>query len=1314
MTSHHQSHTGIRIVLILVFCVLASVRAQNMASRATSLLGASGIKGGLLVHVGCGNGQLAAALRQGSQYLVHGLERSPEPIAAGRSRLFSAGTYGPVSLDVWDGNRLPYTDGLINLLVVSDPSFRDRAEMLRVLAPRGVALVCPPNAPEAPAERWERVVKPLPDNTDEWTHYLHSASNNAVAQDEVVGPPKHLQWLGSPRWSRHHDNMASVSALVSAQGRIIYVLDEGSTASVLLPSDWKLVARDAYNGTILWKRNIAHWHTRLWPLKSGPAYLPRRLVANNDVVYVTLGLDAPLTALDAPTGETLRTYQGTELTDEILHHNGVLYLVQNAESAGRDGVKANVNAVGDIRKEARSRGWGEEKRFVMAVRASSGEVLWKQETTVLPITLAANDRLVCFHDGSKLVALAPSSGKQLWSSQPVARSRKLQSFFAPTLVLHDNVVLFSGGSVKPNSNGGGNNTMIALSATTGKKLWEAPHPHSGYKSPEDIFVVDGLVWFGATVSGGVDGVHRGYDPVTGELKREFAPDVETYWFHHRCHRGKATEKYLLTSRTGIEFLDVRKQTWDINHWIRGGCLYGIMPANGMIYTPPHDCACYSESKQFGFNAVRAASPSLDVPATLNEEQRLQRGPAYGWERAADTAADWPTFRAGNNRFGTTAAKVETALKEAWKTKLAGKLSAVTVAQGKLYVASVDMHTVHCLDGATGKAVWRFTAGGRVDSPPTFHRGLLLFGSADGFVYALRNTDGELVWRYRAAPTERRIMSFEQLESTWPVHGSVLVENNALYCVAGRSMFLDAGMRWLKLNPLTGKKLAEIVLDDRDPEDPDQDLHAHVKTLNMPVALSDILASDGKSIFMRSQRFDHAGKRYRVAPLSADMTRQGMAQASGPPHLFSSNGFLDGTWFHRSYWTYGSVYSSGWYGYHEGGKFAPAGRILSVDGTSVYGFGRKPQYYRWTTQLEYHLFKSSRKLPEPKLPTDKKQLTKGFVSVAKSDSENPAGKALTLSAWVKAKGDGVIAARGGPYQGFALYLNESKPVFALRRDKQLYEAAAETPLANTWTHVAGILAKDGTITLYVNGSKQAQEKAPGVLSANPAQAMEIGADDGGNVGNYTSPAVLNGALDDVRLYLRALAPDEVAAFAKADTPPTAEDETLVLYHIYDAGKAQDQSDHGNDGVIGGGINSVKGKYGNAIELGGKGKATRRRRPKRGIYSVTHDWSVSIPILVRGLVLTGDALFVAGPPDVLDEEEAMKRFAEPEIQELLKSQEAAMTGAQGGRLLAVSKADGAVISQIELDTFPVWDGLCATQGRLYMSALDGTVRCFSAKQ
>ena len=45
-------------------------------------------------------------------------------------------------------------------------------------------------------------------------------------------------------------------------------------------------------------------------------------------------------------------------------------------------------------------------------------------------------------------------------------------------------------------------------------------------------------------------------------------------------------------------------------------------------------------------------------------------------------------------------------------------------------------------------------------------------------------------------------AYEQIESAWPVSGSVLMEQDTVYCAAGRSAFLDGGLRLLRLDPQT--------------------------------------------------------------------------------------------------------------------------------------------------------------------------------------------------------------------------------------------------------------------------------------------------------------------------------------------------------------------------------------------------------------------------------------------------------------------------------------------------------------------------------
>ncbi len=929
----------------------AQAQERPQEQQAKHILDAAGVKGGLIVHVGCGDGKLTAALRANDSYLVHGLDADAANIEEAREHIRSLGLYGNVSVERWQKNSLPYAENLVNLVVSEDLGDITMDEVMRVLCPNGVAYI-------KTGDTWSRIVKPRPQEIDEWTHYLHDASNNAVAHDTVVGPPRRFQWVGSPRWSRHHDRMASTTAAVSAGGRIFYIIDEGSRACVQLPSSWALIARDAFNGTILWKRPIGSWVTQLWPFKSGPALPQRRLVAVADRVYVTLGLDdTSLSTLDAATGETIRTHPGTSMTEEIIFSQGVLFVVikDTPPTTTWNDYRPIHRTIGNAKSRVADEWpWDEKQRCIMAIQAETGNMLWQRRYPAAPLTLAADANGVFFHDAEKIICLNRHTGDEIWQSSPVAKWSPMPTKFGPTLVVYKDVVLFEGGDPSK--------ALTALSAKTGQTLWTSSHPATGHNCPYDLLVVDELAWVGAIAGGGHSGIFTGWDIHTGQVKKEFPPDVDTYWFHHRCYRSKATDKYILPSRTGIEFIDVRTEHWTTHHWVRGGCLYGIMPCNGLIYAPPHNCACYFEAKQYGFNALAPEYTDRKYPQTAPDADRLEPGPAYATPLSAPPGdKDWPTYRHDAERSGFIQSIVPADLKLKWQTQLEGKLTALAVANGTVYVTSVDTHTVYALDEATAQGLWLYIAGGRVDSPPTIYRGRVIFGCADGWVYCLDASDGELIWRFQAAPQDLRMTAFEQVESVWPVQGSVLVLNDMVYCVAGRSMFLDGGLRFLRLDSMTGSKISERILDDSDP-DSGENLQVHVKKLNMPVALPDILSGDGQYVFMRSQRFDLEGTRQQIPPYSGDHDEQGSQQYGEGVHLFCPTGFLDNAYMHRTYWVFGKSWASGAGGYYRAGRFAPAGRIMVFDDSRVYGFGRQSQYYKWSTPLEYELF-AAEKFPE---------------------------------------------------------------------------------------------------------------------------------------------------------------------------------------------------------------------------------------------------------------------------------------------------------------------------------------------------------------
>ena len=88
-----------------------------------------------------------------------------------------------------------------------------------------------------------------------------------------------------------------------------------------------------------------------------------------------------------------------------------------------------------------------------------------------------------------------------------------------------------------------------------------------------------------------------------------------------------------------------------------------------------------------------------------------------------------------------------------------------------------------------------------------------------------------------------------------------------------------------------------------------------------------------------------------------------------------------------------------------------------------------------------------------------------------------------------------------------------------------------------------------------------------------------------------------------------------------------------------------------------------------------------------------WSDEIPLQVRTMVLADQTLFISGPQDVVDEEEAARRINDPEIQLKLAEQVAALEGKKGALLRAVSIADGKKVAEYKLQSLPVWDGMAA---------------------
>jgi outer membrane protein assembly factor BamB len=805
------------------------------------------------------------------------------------------------------GNRLPYADNIVTLIVVEKVNGIYIDEMMRVLVPNGMALICK-------GQEWRKTVKKVPPEIDEWRQYLHDADNNAVAHDSAVGPPRHLQWVGEPGWSRSHMAIPSVVSMVSSSGRLFSIEDRATPEHPFLPGQWSLIARDAFNGLELWRHDFPDWEPITRYVKDIAVQLQRRLAAIGDTVYCTPGLNAPVKAFDAATGRVIRTYKGTRLTQEFAYDQGILFVVvgDRMNSARYNIVKPEdwrgVN-LGGSDPNAPFGGTGFRGAYsreshdkadpvcsIVAIAADSGDELWRIENihSYTGCSLAIKGRHAVYQTSGGLFCINPKTGNNIWSIEKQIEGG--DGTEADTVVLNDSVVYSQEGK-----------TFGVYSLKDGSEKWRAPIANN-YEKAADLYVAAGAVWTGGSKQ------PTSYDIETGQKLTTIPQKMKGPMSHDRCYRNFITDRFYINSKTGgADFLDLATQKEFPNHWTRGTCGMGVLPCNGLLYAPPYSCQCSIGAMVNNFNAFATEKnlKSSDQPIEVKRNPKLVKGPAYGkivnGKSKIENPCDWPTYRYNSKRSGVTSSTVPAKLEPLWNVKFRTTPSAPIIADSKVFVSDVDTHTVYALNASDGTRVWTYVAGGRVDSPPTYFAGLVLFGSRDGWVQCVRASDGALVWRFKDLP-DRLIGAFGQLESAWPVFGSVRVRGGKVYFAAGRSSFRDGGIFLYALDARTGRP--EHSRQVYGPFDAETGLPA---TQNKGFK-NDIFVADGRRLYLRPKAF------------SPDLT-----DTSGGPHVLPSAGFLDGSPQHRTYWTIPRT--GGFTG--KTTVSSPSGDILVVDGKQYY-------------------------------------------------------------------------------------------------------------------------------------------------------------------------------------------------------------------------------------------------------------------------------------------------------------------------------------------------------------------------------------------
>ena len=364
------------------------------------------------------------------------------------------------------------------------------------------------------------------------------------------------------------------------------------------------------------------------------------------------------------------------------------------------------------------------------------------------------------------------------------------------------------------------------------------------------------------------------------------------------------------------------------HSDRPSCGTGELPACGLMYGSMNGCRCERVIRT-GVLALSSDAP----PTQAADASRLETGPALGLPiTVAEKAGDWPMYRHDPARTGGTTDEIAAAAKALWTATMDGKPTQPVIAGGKVYCAIPERHSVCCLDAKTGESLWTYRAGARIDSSPTWSGGRLFFGSCDGWIYCLAAEDGRLIWRFDAAPGDRRIVVNGQLESAWPAHGSLIADAKAVYACVGRQTQLDGGLQFYALKTATGEALWSSRL-------------AHLDRFE---TTSDLMLGDGEQLFLGNDQVE--GGRYQYVRLDPGTGQveslQWNSKDKRTPHdssdmLLSS---MMGYFAQKAYGESGKggpMYRRHFY-YHQ----TIQGDLLSTDGARAWGFIDFPKNTGW--------------------------------------------------------------------------------------------------------------------------------------------------------------------------------------------------------------------------------------------------------------------------------------------------------------------------------------------------------------------------------
>ncbi len=416
-------------------------------------------------------------------------------------------------------------------------------------------------------------------------------------------------------------------------------------------------------------------------------------------------------------------------------------------------------------------------RTIIALDAQTGKIRWKHDvgSDLDARYIAVRDSNVFYLAiSSHAGALDADNGKVKWKNES---KELLDAVSLPGAFGHSSL-----GSLQPcvlagkgllSISGKGRKNLVVISAETGKMIGALP----GGRRFNSIFEGGDLY---------VEGLGK-LD--SADLHAKQAPkkkDPSQFgWSVSGCGPITASPN-VFCGRHGVEWDRIGNLKISDAAY-RSGCWQDSFVAHGQLWNTPYTCGCNYLTR--GFNILAPLSQPLADSGGL-----LEKGKSGDSATPPASPLDWPTSGASQERTGASRASVPSEAKIRWSGKFskdAIMTQSIEVADS-IYLAGDD-GIVLCLNLKDGKEKWSFPTGGSICQSVTYDNGKIYAGSSDGHAYCIDAGSGELVWRFRGAPAERRIHIYGKLMSAWPCLSGILLKNGVAYAAFG---FVDRDGTWV--------------------------------------------------------------------------------------------------------------------------------------------------------------------------------------------------------------------------------------------------------------------------------------------------------------------------------------------------------------------------------------------------------------------------------------------------------------------------------------------------------------------------------------